>query len=602
MSQLNEFKVLFPAKAKRQLIVLFCAMVFTALMEVAGVASVMPFMVALNDPQLLEHNKPFLTFAETLGLTPMFSLRTIAGVLVLVLLVLTNCAWLFTNWLLLRFSHGQIHSISNRLLGHYIHQPYEFHLTHNSADLSKNILTEVGRVTTSVILPMLQLLAKATVTLCLIGLLLFVDAALAITSALVIGTAYIAIYMVIRKRLTRYGQALISTESERFKTVSESFGGIKEIQLSGRYSYFEQKFSQASRRYANIFTIAESMATLPRYILEMIAFGGIIAIALFLIATRENPNDVLPILALYAFVGYRLLPAMQHIYYCSVKIRYNRAALTNIVRELRSVNRVSPEAELPIPALAQKLDLVDISYCYPGSRQILNTISLSIKANTTIGLAGMSGAGKSTLADIILGLLAPTSGHMMVDGQIITAEHRGSWQSLMGYVPQHIYLLDDTIAANIAFGLPPEQIDQQKLQAAAKRAHLEEFIQSLSDGYNAFVGERGVKLSGGQRQRIGIARALYNNPRILVLDEATSALDTMTEHAVMEAISEMAGEVTLIIIAHRLSTLRKCDAIHLMADGKVIATGSYAQLLEQSAEFRAFAAHDKNHPSPDDAA
>jgi ABC-type multidrug transport system fused ATPase/permease subunit len=601
MALVSDMLFLFSSRTKRKIVILFAAMVFTALMEVAGVASIMPFMMALKDPELLQHNKILLWVGSVSGLSETYSLRSIAGVVVLMLLVMTNVAWLCTNWLLLRFSHGQVHNISTKLLHHYVHQPYEFFLGRNSADLSKNILTEVGRVTVSMILPMLQLLSKAVVIIFLIGLLLFVDSTLAIVSTLVIGIAYTSIYLVIRKRLSRYGRALVGTEGERFKAISETFGGIKEVKLAGCYDYFEQKFSRASLRFARTYTLAESMATLPRYILEMIAFGGIISIALYLLATKENPNDVLPILALYAFVGYRLMPAMQQIYYCVVKIRYNRAALENIARELRTASGKHTEISEahPLP-FQQKLELKKIHYSYPGSRPILKDVSLTIGVNTTIGLAGMSGAGKTTLIDIILGLLPPSSGHMEADGMAINAENMRGWQSQIGYVPQHIYLLDDSIAGNIAFGLPAEKIDRAQLERAAKRAHLHEFILSLPQGYDAPVGEKGIKLSGGQRQRIGIARALYHEPRLLVLDEATSALDTVTENSVMDAINEISGQVTLIIIAHRLTTLRQCNTIHLIEDGHVSASGNYDDLEKKSAAFRTFTAvRSSDHASPE---
>lgn len=569
-------------------------MVAVAVFEVIGVASIMPFIALIQDPGLLEKKKIFEWLVRLAGTRDIITLQMFAGVITLLVLIASNITAVFSNLMLTRFVHLHGHRISCALFCNYLRQPYVFFLSRNSAELGKNILSEVQRTTYSIVLPALQLISKLIVVVMMVLLLLWVDPVLALVSSSVIGALYASIFLVIRKKLSWYGVQTTQAGEQRFRVVAEAFGGIKETKLGNTQTLWEDTFSAASLVLARYTAIGEALKTCPKYILEIIAFGGIILIALYLLRSSTNPADVLSVLALYAFAGYRLMPAMQQIYSSIISIRYNRHMLELLTHELGLLSEAPDRGE---PAVAfeftRLLEARHITYAYPASENILHDISLTLRANTTIGFAGASGAGKTTLTDILLGLLTPSEGTLAVDGVEIGPRNRAAWQAQLGYVPQHIFLADDSLAANIAFGVEPGAIDMRQVELAARQAHIHDFIATLPEGYATTVGERGVRLSGGQRQRVGIARALYRNPRVLVLDEATSALDNLTENAVMEAIRELSGKKTIIIIAHRMSTLAACDIVHLMDKGRIIASGAYHELLESSPEFKALTRIDK---------
>lgn len=335
---------------------------------------------------------------------------------------------------------------------------------------------------------------------------------------------------------------------------------------------------------------------LPGHIMQAVVFGGVVGVLLYLKQAYGSMAGALPVLSAFAFAAYRLLPALQQIFRHITSMRANSASLDGLIAEIRSLESVSgsviQEPRSRFPALEDDIKLVDIRYSYPAaSETALKGVSVTIGAKERIGLVGSSGSGKTTTVDVVLGLLAPSSGNMFVDGVKITRENVRQWQRSIGYVPQHIFLADETIAANIAFGMKPDEIDRESVIRAAKLANLHEFITTrLPEGYDTEVGERGVRLSGGQRQRIGIARALYHDPDVLILDEATSALDNQTEKAVMEAVDKLAHQKTIVLIAHRLSTVRECDRIYLLSDGQVIGEGRFDELVRDNAEFGAMAA------------
>ncbi|PKP67594.1 MAG: ABC transporter ATP-binding protein, partial [Alphaproteobacteria bacterium HGW-Alphaproteobacteria-5] len=370
--------------------------------------------------------------------------------------------------------------------------------------------------------------------------------------------------------------------------------GIKDVKLLGLEQTYLARYHTPSRRLGESASLGQVIGEMPRHLLEAIAFGGMILLALVLLARGSGQLvDVLPTLGVFAFAGLRMIPAMQQIYLALTQMRYIGAMLDNVHRDTVETGARSPRAlpEVPVLRLGERLDLVEVSYAYPqAGRGVLQGLSLTIPARTTAGIVGGTGAGKTTAVDLILGLLAPDSGEIRVDGVPLTPGNLRGWQRTLGYVPQQIFLLDDTVAANIAFGIPPESRDMAAVERAARLAELHGFVtEELPQGYETMVGERGVRLSGGQRQRIGIARALYHDPDVLILDEATSALDTLTERAVMEAVANVAHAKTVIMIAHRLSTVKGCDTIFLLDRGRLAAQGSYADLVATNETFRRMA-------------
>ena len=600
MDILKTFFDLLTPRERRNLYLLFCAVLVMAGLEVVSVGSIMPFLQVAADPASV-HENAYLSWAyETVGFADTNSFLIALGLAALVALVVSNAFIVFTTWVLYRYVWGRNHSLSRRLLRSYLYRPYEYFLTRNSAELGKNILEEVKEVTSSMLMPALRGGAKGVVALFIIGFLFFVDPVVAGMVTGVLGLAYAGVYYAVRDQLDCTGAERVKANTKRYQFVSEAFGGIKEVKLRGKEETFLDQYNAPSRHYARVQAHYRVIKRAPRYILEAVAFGGIILIAVYLIAVQNNIRQVIPMLGLYAFAGYRLMPALQQVFKGLASARFNTAALEKIHEDLQkragtaphvSANGTPEATEAPL-TLDDRLVLEDISFTYPGAEEpAIKDLSLEIPSHTTLGFVGKTGSGKTTTVDLILGLLHPQQGMISVDG---TPLREGGtirrWQQDIGYVPQQIYLADDTVARNIAFGVPEEDIDRDAVRDAARWAHIHDFITGeLPNRWQTVVGERGVKLSGGQRQRIGIARALYHRPSVLVFDEATSALDQATEASVMEAIYALEGYHTILVIAHRLSTVKRADNIVMLERGRKVGDGTYDELTQQHSKFRSMA-------------
>ncbi|MBA4155850.1 MAG: ABC transporter ATP-binding protein [Gemmatimonadetes bacterium] len=573
-----------------QLGMLAVALVVRAGVEMVGVASIMPFMSVVADPGIIQRDARLAAAYEALGFTSETTFLTALGVAVVAMLAVANSTGALVHYASLRFSWGLYHRLSVRVLRGYLSQPYGFFVQRNSAKLNKTLLSEVKVVVTGVLSPALDVGARLLVIVALVTLLLLLDPALALIVALTLGGTYGVIYMLIKKKQRRLGRERVRANEKRFKASGEAFGGIKDVKVLQREEAFLAQFEPASWKYSTATASNAVISDLPRYALHTIAFGGIVLIVLYYLRAGQGIADILPVLSLYAFAGYRLMPELQHLFSALARIRFNRAALESVLEDHAVLAASGPEPEAaPLP-FHEEIVLEDVRFFYPGTATpALDGVRLRIERNSTIGLVGASGSGKTTLVDLLLGLYEPTAGGILVDGRPLDRRTMSDWRRQIGYVPQHIFLTDDSIAANIAFGVPAAEIDLEQVERAARVAHLHDFIQTLPSGYATVVGERGVRLSGGQRQRIGIARALYHDPKVLMLDEATSALDGTTEAAVMDAISDLAGQITIVIIAHRLSTVRDADQIFLLDRGRLVDQGTYLELLEHSGSFRAMA-------------
>ena len=436
--------------------------------------------------------------------------------------------------------------------------------------------------------PLMELIAKGMVATALITLLVLTDPKLALIVGFSIGGTYGLIFFFTRSYLNQIGNIRLKNNNLRFKSVSEAFGATKEIKLGALEKIYIKRYSDSAVTYAQNQASASVISLLPRFILEAIAFGGILLVILYLIAKTGTFNNALPILSLYVYAGYRLMPALQQIYASSSQLTFVGASidkLYNDIKSLKSNKSIHKEDTLD---LNEKITLKNIYYNYPNtSRVALKNLNLSVIANTTVGLVGPTGSGKTTTVDIILGLLIAQKGTLEVDGKKISKQKIRAWQKSIGYVPQSIYLSDDTISANIAFGIDPKNINLKAVKRASKIANLHKFVMDeLPKKYQTIIGERGIRLSGGQRQRIGIARALYHNPKMLILDEATSALDNQTEKAVMDAVNNLNKSITIILIAHRLSTVKKCDRIFILENGKIKNQGTFKELIKVDKNFR----------------
>jgi len=571
-------------------------MVVGALFEAAGVASIIPFISVLSDPSMVTENAWLANVYAWTGMENVEAFTVAMGFLFLVVFFVSLALKALNQWVQLRFSKIRVHSVGSRLLKGYLAQSYEWFLSRHTSKLSTTILSEVNQVISKSLLPAIEMVAQTIVVVALVILLLIIDPVLAVSATFVLGGAYAIIYMVVRGPLYRFGRRRYLANRERFRVTQETLGGVKDVKVGCLEQNMIERFMPPSFKTANEEVKASVVNMLPGHLMQAVVFGGVVGVLLYLKQVHGSMTGALPVLSAFAFAAYRLLPALQQIFRHITSMRSNSAALDGLIAEIRSLESVSDsrlqEPRTRFPELKKAIELVDIKYSYPSATELaLKGASLSIGAKERVGLVGSSGSGKTTTVDVILGLLSASAGRMLVDGVEITADNVRQWQRSIGYVPQHIFLADETIAANIAFGIKPEEIDREAVIRAAKMANLHEFITTrLPQGYDTEVGERGVRLSGGQRQRIGIARALYHDPEVLILDEATSALDNQTEKAVMQAVDTLANQKTIVLIAHRLSTVRECDRIYLLSNGQVVGEGRFDELVRDNAEFSAMAA------------
>ncbi len=588
----KKFLTLLTSSERKRAGVLMIMILVMAFLDMLGVASIMPFIAVFTNPELVQTNTVLnvaFTTSRHIGIQTIDQFLFAIGVLVFVLLVTSLTFKALTTYAQTRFTLMREYSIAKRLVEGYLHQPYSWFLNRHSADLGKNILSQVNTVIINGMLPLMTLISQTMVALALLILLLVVDPLLALSIGLVLALVYAGIYTFMSNRLKRLGHASIYANQERFTVISEAFSAVKELKIGGLEQAYSQRFATPANVYVQSEASARVIALLPRFVLEVLAFGGMLLIILYLIAKNLSFASALPVITLYAFAGYRLIPALQQIYQSFTQLRFVGASLSALDKEISSLKALDIQQTQIIPLqLTQAIQLTQVSYYYPNATQpALKGIDLTIHAHSKVGFVGATGSGKTTMVDVILALLEPQEGTLSVDGLTITAANRRAWQRAIGYVPQYIYLADDSVAANIAFGVNVKDIDQKAVERAAKIANLHEFvINDLPLGYLTTVGERGVRLSGGQRQRIGIARALYNSPQVLIFDEATSALDNLTEQAVMESVNKLGHQVTIIMVAHRLSTIKSCDQIFLLDGGKIVTHGSYENLIKENNSFK----------------
>jgi len=583
------FKLLTPEQ-KRRLIGLQVLVVLMAFAEVAGVAAIGPFMALVGDISLLQGDGKLAQLYSLSGFQAPRDFLFWVGVSVLIGLSMAAAISMFTTWRLSLYAAQVGAEISTRLYKHYMRQPWLFHANGSSSQLTNRIALEATRITNTVIQPLMLMNARGALALVMATAIFIFNPVVAIAGLSIFGAAYLILYKVVRKHLSKNGRDITKANQQRFKLMNEGFGGIKDTLLLGRQSQFNTSFEKTSQKLGRAQGITRGLSQVPRYAMELVAFGAVIFLVLYLLSVYDgNLGNILPVLSVYALAGFKLLPAFQQMYTSLAQVKGNIASFDSIEEDLfssQSVEDIEPafKSGKLSPKTLIKLDRV--SFSYPGKdEKVLDELTLDIPVNQVIGLVGPSGSGKSTAIDILLGLIEPQSGSLVIDGEEIQGSEKRDWQNNVGFVPQAIFLADSSIRENIAFGIPVEEIDEKRVIEAVKMAHLDELLKRLPGGLETRVGERGIQLSGGQRQRIGIARALYNNAEILVLDEATSALDGITEKLVMEAIHDFSGQKTIIMIAHRLTTVKECDIIYLLEEGKVKSSGTYDKLVGTDSFF-----------------
>lgn len=598
--------LLSPAERRRAARV-FVLMAALALLEATGVASIMPFLAILSSPDLIDSNPALMRISQWTGISSADDLLVLTGTLVFCLVISGLVLQALVVWAQVRYAGDLLHSWSCRIVEGYLHQPYEWFLGRHTSKLSATTINEVNQVIYHAVLPLLIIASNALVVVFVFAFLLIVDPVLALTTLVVLGGAYGLTYYSLRAKLTRAGEVWVVANQGRHHVLTEAFSGIKEVKVSHAENVFTREFESVSARMRDAMVRSKVMAQVPSFAMQAVVFGGMLLVVLYVLATRDGFTAGLPILGLYAFAGYKMMPALQRIFVQLAEMEFSATALQSLRGPLRmgadAAERDSSPASLDIQQrtrLASKLEFRDVVYGYPGAEQpTLEGLSLSIPAGAKVGIVGPTGSGKTTMVDLILGLLRPSSGHVAIDDQQLHDWQLHAWQASTGYVPQSIFLADTTVAGNIAFGIPDDLIDMKRVEEVAKLANLHRFVvDELPEKYETRAGERGVRLSGGERQRVGIARALYHDPDLVVLDEATSALDNATERLVMQAMETLAPAKTVIMIAHRLSTVRNCDVIFFLESGVVTAQGTFEELRATHERFRSLAEGEAQMSSP----
>ncbi|MWJ27517.1 ATP-binding cassette domain-containing protein [Halomonas sp. ZH2S] len=601
LKQLREFYSLLTQQQRRRLLRLQMLIIIMALTQIASVIAIGPFMAVVGDMSKLQGDG-WLAWAYTFsGMQSPKDFLSLLGAMVLGVLLLAAVFSMYTTWRLALYSAQVGAELSSRLYHYYLHQPWLFHSSQNTSGLVNKVSAEVQRVTTKIINPAMELNAKSImVTLMTLAIFLY-NPVVAISGLVIFIGAYLLLYQTVRRFLTIHGKRVSEAQSKRFKLMSEGFGGIKDLLLLHRQAGFTSRFEKASNRIARGQGVTQGLSEAPRYAIELVAFGSLILLVLYLLNLYEgNLGAILPALSIYALAGFKMLPGFQKIYTSITKIRGNLAAYDTIREDLIASRceskkgyaaiEAQPDARITPWVPRREIKLQDVVFDYPGTRALaLDGLTLTIPVNQMVGLVGASGSGKSTAVDLLLGLVEPQKGQILIDDVPLTQENLRHWQAGIGFVPQQIFLSDASILENVAFAIDRKDIDVERVKEALHMAQLDDLIEKFPEGLETRIGERGVQISGGQRQRLGIARALYQQARVLVFDEATSALDGITERRVMEDIQRFSGQMTVVLIAHRLATVKECDIIYMLEDGRVSDAGTYDDLASRNHTFQMMA-------------
>jgi ATP-binding cassette subfamily C protein len=593
-SILKRLSYLLNANEKRNAVILFAMMWFGALLEVVGVGAIPAFVGVISMPERLLEVEAVRFVYEALGITSVQGMVMWAALGLILVFLVKNLYLAFLSYAKARYTSGRRVAISKRLFHAYLRSPYTFHLQRNTAELLRNTNSESGSIMSGVMMPLMQIVMESMVLMFVFVLLIVVEPLVTLVVFGVLGTITVAFYRATRAKIEEYAKEEQRHRKLSVQAVNQGLGGFKDARILGREQFFLETYAESAWFQAETERFMSVISSLPRLFLETVAVAGMLGVSALLVVQDRELGAIIPTLTLLGVAIVRLMPSFQKIAMYLNQLKRGEKSLEAVyvdLVELEAQERsVYERQRTPEPMqFEREVRLDGLSYQYPGQGgYALRDVSLVIPKNAAVGFVGPSGAGKTTVIDVILGLLDPTAGRVLVDGVDVQGR-LPSWQQKIGYIHQSIYLTDDTVRGNVAFGMNEDEIDDDAVWAAIEAAQLRELVESLPEGLDMVVGERGVRLSGGQRQRIGIARALYHNPEVLVMDEATSALDNHTERQFVEALERLQGNHTLIVIAHRLSTVRNCDTLFVLEDGGLVAEGSYDELMVRSDAFRQMA-------------
>lgn len=585
---------LFFNQNKKKLALLILAILLMSITQITSIALLMPFIALIFDPAAASKSDVFQLLAQYFPGTQDQIIFAV-GLSLLGSIVFANMFIAFCTWLLTNESWKAQTKLSATLLRHYLYLPYENFTRLNTADIQKNILFETSQVATGSLIPALNLISYSILSALIVLFLTFVSPILTAALATTLGASYAIAYWCIKNQLSASGEERIKANTRRYKLVNEAFGSKKEVTIFGLEDKSVDRFLTEALKFSNANITHGVASQLPKYVVEATALCALVISLLMLYASGENIVGALPVASAFALGALRLMPALQRIFQALSTLNFNRKALDSIYSLYTGAAMSHPVEKSEIISLKKEITIEGAFYKYPSAHEhTLKDINLSIAKGQLVAFVGTTGGGKTTLADLIMGLISPSKGHVLIDGERLCSSNVKSWRQNIGFVPQDIFLIDASIASNIAFGEANEASNLAEIERAAKMANAHDFIMALPEGYDTQAGDRGIRLSGGQKQRIGIARALYRNPNLIVMDEATSALDQSTEQVVHEAILKASEGKTVILIAHRLSTIKQCDNIYLMDNGRIVAAGTFDALTANNVDFQKLASVQKN--------
>lgn len=594
LHKLKKIVYILPNGDPLKLAILLMLMLLVAVMEVIGISMIPTFVAIIADPDRVLQIGWLQPVLETLEINDQRDLLLGGAIGLVGVFIIKSAYTIWFNYFEANFISRRRYMISHRLMRAYMQAPFIFHLQKNSAELLRNIAYEIDYFINNVITNLLRMSREVIIVLAILGFLVAVEPLITLLIIIlsVVGSGSFIFFN--KRKMKEYGEEEQERRSKMIKALNQGIGGIKDARVLNREEEFIEKFRIEAYKSMRLKAYIQFIQQIPRPVVETTAVLGMLLVAVLLLWQDRSLAVIIPIMALFAMASVRMMPSIQQIVSMYTNLRYNIVSVEPIYKDLKELESYNIAFNIDRKKkeslrFDRAIELKDLSYYYPNSStKALDRVSLTIKKGEAVAFVGSSGAGKTTMVDIILGLLEPQEGTINVDGVNI-AENLSAWQRNVGYIPQSIYLADETLRANVAFGLPEKEIDNTKVIGAMRLAQLEEMVKQLPKGLDTMVGELGTRLSGGQRQRLGIARALYHNPKVLVMDEATSALDNITEKQIINAIEALKDEHTLIMIAHRLTTVKNCDKLYFMENGRIIQEGSYHELVDSNIKFREMA-------------
>ena len=571
---IQKIRMIFNRTQKIKFVVLFCMLFAGSVLELMGVSLILPFVQLVMDTDGTD-NALFQWFGRLVGAESQRELLIWLGLLLIAVYLVKNAYLLFAKYVQLRFVFNNRLELSGRLMRNYMKKPYPFHLEKNSSEILRSVTSDVNNLY-ELVMDVIDLVSNLLIIAMLAVYLLYTDVMITLVVAALLGLCSYFYFAVMRRRTVDYGKQNQLYNGKMIQAVNQALGGIKEIKVLARENYFVRAYEENGRYYASSLKKSQFYRNAPKYLIETVCVCGVLATILVKLQMGADVQELVPQLSVFAMAAFRLLPSVNQVNNLLNGILFLKPSIDRIYEDLQEAgakkNERPPERDYRRLPAADAVRFEHVTFRYPGTeKEILSDLSVELPLKKSIGFVGSSGAGKTTFMDLLLGLLSPDQGRICY-GDSDIRDYPDAWGHKLGYIPQSIYLADDTIRRNVAFGIPDSEISEEQVRRALEEAQLLEFVDGLEEGLDTMVGESGVRLSGGQRQRIGIARALYQQPEILVLDEATSALDTETEQAVMEAVERFRGRCTLLMIAHRTSTLENCDQIYRLEDGKLYRT------------------------------